>query len=160
MLLLKHKEPQKKVIRRVKNQVKKQGVRKYLILPKQLNNSKKETTGITKPEDITNLKYGYRMAGRAAKAGEKFGKTEQRLFMKARLKENADYFKDLKTMKSIKEKHTGKIALDYQDKLDNIFKDIDFIKPTGKTYARLSGLADFIDEEGVPLGISHAELNE
>ena len=120
----------------------------------------KETTGITKPEDITNLKYGYRMAGRAAKAGEKFGKTEQRLFMKARLKENADYFKDLKTMKSIKEKHTGKIALDYQDKLDNIFKDIDFIKPTGKTYARLSGLADFIDEEGVPLGISHAELNE
>ncbi len=68
--------------------------------------------------------------------------------------------KDIKTLKKIKEKAVGKIALDYQEKIGELLADIDLTTPTEETIDKLKDLQDFIEREGVPLGISQAELNQ
>lgn len=103
----------------------------------------------------------------AFRAGNKEGIAEARITMKeslqrAKLKEaeHEKIAKDIKTLKKLKDKSKGKIAVEYQEAIRQILEGIDFAKPNDDTVLRLTALHDHIMQNGVPLGISQAELNE
>ena len=61
----------------------------------------------------------------------------------------------------IKEKALrGGVSVDYQVKIRELFEGVDFTKPSEKVIENLKGLKDFIEREGVPLGISEKELGQ
>lgn len=130
----------------------------------------REVTGQIKDQELSDLGFAFIKAARAAReayrAGNKEGVARERQRMadiltraKMRMDELGGIKRDIKTLKKIQEKAVGKIALDYQEKIRELLKDIDLSKPTEETIERLKGLADFISREGIPLGISQAELN-
>lgn len=120
--------------------------------------------------ELAQLKQSYILSARAAReafrAGNKEGVAKENARMKeiiARAKETeqgrAAVADRLKASRKIQDRATGKIALDYQEKINALFAGIDLTKPTEGTIERLQGLSDFVAREGVPLGISQAELN-
>ena len=59
----------------------------------------------------------------------------------------------------LKEVPRGNIAVDYQKKIKESLADIDLVKPTERTLAKLRGLKDYISREGIPLGISQSRID-
>lgn len=103
----------------------------------------------------------------AFRAGNKEGVAEAKTAMKETLRkakakeaERNQIAKDIKTLKKLKEKSKGTIAVEYQEAIKQILEGIDFAKPTDDTILRLTALHDHILQNGVPLGISQSELNE
>lgn len=117
-------------------------------------------------EDVA-LREGLIKAARAARlafrAGDMEGVAREKAKMKefvTKLKERKKTKENLKYLKRIKEKAKGKISLDYQKKLEVLLEGIDLVKPSEETIERLKGLNDFIQREGVPLGISQKDLSQ
>lgn len=83
------------------------------------------------------------------------------LLTKAREKAavKAETAKDIKKIKKLAQMK-GEIAVDYQKKIKELTEGIDFTKPTEDTIDRLTGLADFIEREGVPVGINPKRVAE
>ena len=79
---------------------------------------------------------------------------------KAKEAEHEKIAKDIKTLKKLKDKSKGTIAVEYQEAIKQILEGIDFAKPSDDTILRLTALHDHILQNGVPLGISQSELNE
>lgn len=99
-------------------------------------------------------KAAEKIAAIKAKAAEK------KIYQREQDEQDAKIAKDIKTLKKLKKKSNGKIAVEYQEAIRLILEGIDFKKPTDDTVLRLTALHDYIIKNGVPLGISQAELNQ
>ena len=63
-------------------------------------------------------------------------------------------------VEELKEVPKGNIAVDYQRRVEETMRDIDLAKPTERTLRRLESLNEYIQRQGVPLGISTDTLNK
>lgn len=131
----------------------------------------RKATGQVVDEELNNLKYAFIKASRAAREAYRAGNIEgvakesarmAEILTRAKIRseESVSIKKDIKTLKKLQKRAEGKIALDYQKKIDEILGDMDLTKPTEETIERLRGLNEFIQREGVPLGISQKDLNQ
>lgn len=71
----------------------------------------------------------------------------------------ADLNKDLKAIAKLAEMKGG-VAVDYQKRIKAITETLDFSKPTEATLERLQDLHDYLEREGVPLGINPKRIAE
>lgn len=131
----------------------------------------RKATGQVVDEELNNLKYAFIKASRAAREAYRAGNIEGAAKESARMsdiltrakirsEESVSIKKDIKTLKKLQERAEGRIALDYQKKINEVLGDIDLTKPTEEMIERLRGLNEFIQSEGVPLGISQKDLNQ
>jgi len=74
------------------------------------------------------------------------------------IRENFERKKLVKEISELKELK-GDIALDYQQKLNDLLEDIDTKKITTKTFMKLQGLKNYIEKHGVPSGIKTETLD-
>jgi len=59
----------------------------------------------------------------------------------------------------LKEMPKGKnLAVDYQKQITETLKDVDLVKPTENTLKKLRGLQEYIEKEGMPLGINPKQI--
>lgn len=96
------------------------------------------------------------------KEGVEKAKTEMReALSKAREKrsQEAQRKKDIKAIKKLSQMK-GNIAVDYQKKIRDLMEGFDFKNITPKKWEQLKGLQDFIEKEGIPLGINPKRLSE
>lgn len=128
-------------------------------------------TGITKEKanisERDALRGAFIKSAQAARQAFRVGNKEGMEKQKARMKEILDVMrerkelqKELKAIKRIKEKTEGRIALDYQQKIRDLLEGVDLTTPKQETIERLQGLKEFMEREGVPLGISQRALNQ
>ena len=107
-----------------------------------------------------SARIAFRSGNKAGVATEKARMLEIIQQAKHRAAGRAKTAQDIQVLKRLQEKAEGAIALDYQQKISDLLGQLDLAKPTDETIERLRGLRDFLDREGVPLGISQAELNQ
>lgn len=105
-----------------------------------------------------SARIAFREGNKAGVAKEKARMVDLIHQAKARAADRAKLPRDIKALKTLRDKAEGTIALDYQQKISDLLGQVDFAKPTDETIERLRGLREFLDREGVPLGISQAEL--
>jgi len=67
--------------------------------------------------------------------------------------------RDIKAIQRMAEMK-GNIAVDYQKKIKEFISGYDFTTPTEETRQRLQNLADYIENNGVPLGINPKRISE
>lgn len=133
------------------------------------------TTGVKQTVDLIRedvaLNAAWKKAEQSARTAFREGKKEgvtkakadmENIIQRARVKEaeRVEMAEGIKLLKKLKDKSKGKIAVEYQEAIRQILEGIDFKKPTNETLLRLVALHDHIIKNGVPLGISQAELNQ
>ncbi|MFA5431183.1 MAG: transglycosylase SLT domain-containing protein, partial [Candidatus Omnitrophota bacterium] len=134
----------------------------------------REITGQTKgPKTVTEydaLKASFVKAAQAARVAYRAGNKEGVEKAKAQMKEayakaqekrqaKEQRAKDLKAIKKLSQMK-GSIAVDYQKKIRDLMEGIDFKNITPAKWEQLKALQDFIESEGVPLGINPKRLDE
>lgn len=116
------------------------------------------------------LNAAFKKAAQAARIafreGNREGIEKQKAIMKEALKqaqqraaEKAQKEKDIKTIQKLAEMK-GDIAVDYQKKIKELMTGFDFKNITAQKWKELQGLKDYIDREGVPLGIKPKRIAE
>ncbi|MCK9521135.1 MAG: transglycosylase SLT domain-containing protein, partial [Dehalococcoidia bacterium] len=134
----------------------------------------REITGQTKgPKTVTEydaLKASFVKAAQAARVAYRAGNKEGVEKAKAQMKEayakaqekrqaKEQRAKDLKAIKKLSQMK-GSIAVDYQKKIRDLMEGIDFKNITPAKWEQLKALQDFIESEGLPLGINPKRLDE
>lgn len=79
--------------------------------------------------------------------------------IRAKRAEREDLNRDVKAIRNLAEMK-GDIAVDYQKQIKAITDTLDFSKPTEATLDRLQDLHDYLEREGVPLGINPKRVKE
>lgn len=120
-------------------------------------------------EDVA-LRAGLMKSAQAARVAMREGKTEGVAQEKSRMKAmiaaakqravdklaEKSVVKDIQKIAAMK----GNIAVDYQKRTAAILSGLDFKKPTDQKLKELRSLREFIEKDGVPLGINQKHLNE
>lgn len=120
-------------------------------------------------EDVA-LREGLKKSAQAAQVAMREGRLDgvakEKARMKALLIEAKKRAQDREAVKGIKKdisriaEMKGNIAVDYQKQITALLSGLDFKKPTDQKLKELRSLREFIDKNGVPLGINQKHLNE
>jgi hypothetical protein len=117
------------------------------------------------------LREVMRAAQRAARVAYRAGNKEAYEKAKAEMKDHLRVKKTkekeaqakrnaIKNIQKMQKKMGGKIAVDYQKRIKDLLSGLDFKKPTAAKLKELEGLKNYLETEGIPLGIKQKHLNE
>ena len=131
-----------------------------------------QTRNIVPPtvKEYDALKAAFTKAAQAAREAYRTGNTEGVEKAKAQMREAVEKAREKATQELQRKKDIaairklsevkGSIAVDYQKKIRDLMEGFDFKNITPKKWEQLKGLHDYIEREGVPLGINPKRLAE